>query len=338
MTADDHCTHACQVCGKHYVPTRNKDGSARKTKHRVCGSTCMSRLQRGSKPRKQRGTCSIDGCDAPHKSHGYCVKHLAQWRRLGETLAEATHCAHCCEPFTPTVATSIYCSKRCKVAAWRRANPERMTALRKSEQQRIAERRASRPPSVSRVSSGYCTHCGRAYCRPGRNRMYCSDECWRSRNAARDRARSVSKHVKSILSRACKQCGESFAPEYGSKMRLFCCKKCRQMYGRAQRADVGKNHRKRARHYGVAYQPVDPTKVFERDGWRCQICGKRTPKERRGSTQSNAPELDHRVPMSIGGAHSYANVQCACRQCNIEKSNLRSTGQLPLLPISCLGA
>jgi 5-methylcytosine-specific restriction endonuclease McrA len=74
-------------------------------------------------------------------------------------------------------------------------------------------------------------------------------------------------------------------------------------------------------------------KVFNRDGWYCQICGKHTPKKNRGKRYSNSPELDHRIPMSRGGGHLYSNAQCACRACNISKSNNDCRGQLPLFEI-----
>jgi 5-methylcytosine-specific restriction endonuclease McrA len=76
---------------------------------------------------------------------------------------------------------------------------------------------------------------------------------------------------------------------------------------------------------------VNPIKVFERDGWRCGVCGKKTPKRWRGTTKDNAPELDHRISMGIGGGHTYENCQCACRKCNREKGHLIAVGQLPLI-------
>jgi 5-methylcytosine-specific restriction endonuclease McrA len=61
--------------------------------------------------------------------------------------------------------------------------------------------------------------------------------------------------------------------------------------------------------------------VFERDGWRCHLCHRKTPQRLRGTHKSAAPELDHIVPISKGGAHSYANTACSCRRCNGLKSN-----------------
>lgn len=70
-----------------------------------------------------------------------------------------------------------------------------------------------------------------------------------------------------------------------------------------------------------AVENVNPIKVFERDKWKCQICGVKTPRKLRGTLDDRAPELDHVMPLSLGGAHSYMNTQCACRKCNAEKSN-----------------
>ncbi|CAN7187248.1 HNH endonuclease [Acidovorax sp. LjRoot117] len=77
-------------------------------------------------------------------------------------------------------------------------------------------------------------------------------------------------------------------------------------------------------------EAVNPIKVFDRDKWRCQLCNRKTPKAKRGSYDDDAPELDHIVPLSKGGAHSYLNTQCACRACNSKKSD-RPLGQMLLI-------
>jgi hypothetical protein len=74
-----------------------------------------------------------------------------------------------------------------------------------------------------------------------------------------------------------------------------------------------------------------PLAVLERDGYRCQICGKDTPRHLRGKQIHNAPELDHILPLSRGGTHTWDNVQCACRACNREKHS-KPFGQLQLFP------
>jgi 5-methylcytosine-specific restriction endonuclease McrA len=47
--------------------------------------------------------------------------------------------------------------------------------------------------------------------------------------------------------------------------------------------------------------------VFARDDHRCQYCG------------GNADSIDHIVPRSRGGGHSWDNVAAACRACNLSK-------------------
>jgi 5-methylcytosine-specific restriction endonuclease McrA len=49
--------------------------------------------------------------------------------------------------------------------------------------------------------------------------------------------------------------------------------------------------------------------VFARDGWTCQYCGR------------TAENVDHVIPKSRGGLHSWDNVVAACRRCNSRKEN-----------------
>jgi len=49
--------------------------------------------------------------------------------------------------------------------------------------------------------------------------------------------------------------------------------------------------------------------VFARDGHRCQYCG------------AAAENLDHVVPRSRGGTHTWENVVAACRPCNSRKED-----------------
>lgn len=128
--------------------------------------------------------------------------------------------------------------------------------------------------------------------------------------------------------RQCRCCAKKFTPTYGDKRIAYCTDTCATRMARRIRGSD--SHRSRALRAGVEYELVSKIRVFDRDGWRCQICGRRTPRARMGSMADIAPELDHRVPLSKGGGHLYANVQCACRRCNREKGNRNCAGQLPM--------
>ena len=87
--------------------------------------------------------------------------------------------------------------------------------------------------------------------------------------------------------------------------------------------------KRRAKERCIRADKIDPFDIFERDKWTCKICGCKTPKRQRGTYNSNAPELDHILPLSKGGEHKISNVQCACRKCNQIKGD-KPLGQLNL--------
>ncbi len=55
--------------------------------------------------------------------------------------------------------------------------------------------------------------------------------------------------------------------------------------------------------------PLNRRAVFARDEHRCQYCG------------GKAENLDHVLPRSRGGDHTWENVVAACRPCNTRKGN-----------------
>jgi 5-methylcytosine-specific restriction endonuclease McrA len=58
-----------------------------------------------------------------------------------------------------------------------------------------------------------------------------------------------------------------------------------------------------------ATAPLSRRAVFARDAHRCQYCG------------SPAENLDHVVPRSRGGPHTWENVVASCRACNARKED-----------------
>jgi len=143
---------------------------------------------------------------------------------------------------------------------------------------------------------------------------------------------------------SCKTCGTSIDYVFGCP-KLYCSSKCqrsdknnivkRNKY-RSKARKEGKaprsRDRQRAKYFGVAYEPIKRLVVYDRDAWTCQLCGCKTKKENKGKQHDRAPTLDHIVPLSLGGSHTYDNVQTACLSCNVKKSNKSTIGQLHLFP------
>lgn len=163
-----------------------------------------------------------------------------------------------------------------------------------------------------------CEQCEKLFTRKGTVvKRFCSTECGREFR----RLESIGKK-KDRMDREykCKSCGRLFINKAPGK-----CKRCaeasRKMIKKAQ------EKKRRAALRTVAIQPVIDIKVFARDKWICCQCGCKVQKVNIYS--DNAAELDHIVPVSLGGPHSYSNVQTLCRRCNQQKSN-NYNGQLIL--------
>jgi 5-methylcytosine-specific restriction endonuclease McrA len=99
---------------------------------------------------------------------------------------------------------------------------------------------------------------------------------------------------------------------------------------RSERAAFPEPSVVRLRHFvKVPYQTrvaLNRRAVFARDGQRCQYCG------------AAAENIDHVIPRSRGGLHTWDNVVASCRPCNARKRDhlLEDSGmklrRLPTVP------
>ncbi len=135
---------------------------------------------------------------------------------------------------------------------------------------------------------------------------------------------SEAKRIKDV-EMTCPQCGIRFV---GTAAQRFCCLE----HGKKFRGKFdGRRERHWTRKTGAKYQAVDFWKVFERDKGICQICWLPVLRELRGAIRdSQAPTLDHGVPLSKGGDHTYENVRLAHYGCNNEKSDKIPEGIVPV--------
>lgn len=154
----------------------------------------------------------------------------------------------------------------------------------------------------------------------------CSDECQAELNRQQSRQRYEAitgvRLRPASGPRPCRLCDRVIVPDHALGRGRDVCDYCNTHRG---------SFRARAHLYGVPYTHVSRKAVFRRDGWRCQLCGR---KVKRSGTRSKVTgrlhprtaSLDHIVPMRRGGPHEEANCQCACLLCNVRK-NARMIGQ-----------
>lgn len=141
--------------------------------------------------------------------------------------------------------------------------------------------------------------------------MFGRDHSTVSKVLRRRGIRSGKGSTHAIPRRACEHCGEEFQPDRTNQ--IYCTRRCRRL------ADGDGSHVKRARRYGVAYdRGITMALLAKRDGMTCRICGKECdPSDRRwGEYGPDYPTIDHIVPLSKGGSHTWDNVQMACAECN----------------------
>lgn len=210
-------------------------------------------------------------------------------------------------PLVRTDRKGMFCSRAC---AGRDGDPEAVAERAKRAKR---EATAARWLALGVAVTATCPVCSGSFERRAATQKMCSPKC---RKAATLVPRK---------SRPCVHCGETVTGTASKRE----CARC-QKVGHKRKRPAANSHRRRARKFGVRYVPVNAARVFERDGWRCQICGMRTPKRLRGTMDPRAPELDHRIPMALGGPHTYENCQAACRACNGAKGAKRASGQIPL--------
>lgn len=187
-----------------------------------------------------------------------------------------------------------------------------------------------------------CAHCGAEFTRNGPHdarRKYCRTcspyngqpspdlaASFPSVIAAARRARSESRRRRAhaTLARSangtegaviwvagpCLECGEDFV--FNQPAARFCSDTCKV-----------KNHRRdgRARRRArIRGGRVDRRRIFRRDGYRCQLCGRKVRTDV-AVPHPRAATIDHVVPLAAGGSHSNANAQTACFECNTSKSS-----------------
>lgn len=154
----------------------------------------------------------------------------------------------------------------------------------------------------------------------------CSQQC--SKERGRQQAREKYEVITGVRLRAangprpCRFCDRVIVPDHALGRGRDVCDYCNTHRG---------SFRARAHLYGVPYTHVSRKAIFRRDGWRCQLCGRKVKRVSRrskntGRLHPRTASLDHIVPMRRGGPHQEANCQCACLECNVRKK-ARMIGQ-----------
>ena len=263
------------------------------------------------------GKGSNAGSGAKKQSKKYCDAYIRKIRsEYGDRFEVLQHARK---------STTFKC-KTCGTIFHRTATPHGVICpnCAQDDRRRAREQKAKEDErnKQTRIDKQYetvqvCQHCGKEF-HAYRKQKYCSQSCC-SRHAY------AAKHPKRIKS--CPTCGKEFAA--WSQRAIYCSKECRLSSDEYKAKSkhwrrFRHNHSHRARVYGVEYvSGITLDKVIERDGGKCWICGSQTSKQDKRHTEdgwlvvgATYPTIDHIIPMSKGGGHTWENVRLACKHCN----------------------
>lgn len=127
-----------------------------------------------------------------------------------------------------------------------------------------------------------------------------------------------------LVSTKCRRCGTSFRfpKEFGSVK--FCSALCRVTYYHIsdgpELKGCGKRYSKRRRAIMALGDKIDPYVIYVHFNWTCYLCNRKINPELTSPDPMSAT-LDHVIPLSRGGGHTWDNLLPTHLICNELKSN-----------------
>lgn len=172
-----------------------------------------------------------------------------------------------------------------------------------------------------------CSVCGDEFARTPTYRTTCSDTCRRAKYTATCEETRIKKLLPVHVPRS--EIGVLVIPSSGTVWRDSSCV-CGKRFVSSKAAKYCSDrctnrttaHKRRVTKRGAFVEDVAPSVVYARDNYTCHLCGG-TLDMGAASPQPKSPTLDHVVPLSRGGTHSYANVKAAHFRCNVSKKDAR---------------
>jgi 5-methylcytosine-specific restriction endonuclease McrA len=246
---------------------------------------------------KSKNTCVSPRCTGIWSIHLRVKERYHTWLKT---------CGWCEQTFADNDVRRRFCSRQCRSLATSYGTKDRMSfvlLLRKVKKQWRAK-----------TAGSSCVVCNK-WMQGSRRFKHCED-C----------IKEVSKQ-KALVSAQCVHCKKAFSFDAKCGRRpTMCSEDCKLLRKREIKRQYRqmhrrqRNHRQRAKFYGVPYESgISITKLLKSHGAKCQICGGKLIKEKYPDPMSTS--VDHVIPLSAAGSpgHVISNVQLTHLQCNIAK-------------------
>lgn len=168
------------------------------------------------------------------------------------------------------------------------------------------------PKEINKKISKECLHCGAEYQTSCSTSKYCSSTCGYKYKQAEKAAK------KKLFNIKCKECGKHFSTT--NRQRVFCSNVCGNKY-KSRISEV--KRRKTIKNNGKVDWEISIERLIKRDGSTCYLCGYKCDTKDYIVTEGGTiitgedyPSIEHVIPVSKGGTHTWDNVKVAHRGCN----------------------
>jgi len=288
--------HACKDCDQLLPETK-------RPKARLRCEVCKADWHRRYDRKRRTGTEEpvFNNCTVCDKPLPYVFKKGRQKKCCDECRSERKKqyrvsrkynkiCGHCSKEFQGINERSRFCSKQCQYAELRTRGPDVPRTCDHCGREYLPHSPRAKVKSVRHISrfcskacknahgrpdlrkdrpQTTCKYCGKAFFArsPSYIPTYCSAGC---RGDALRKPQSPN-----FVQKKCTVCHSVFTTTDGRK--AFCSQECKKKkdrlyernYRQSMRLTTPRKYKDRARYFGVAYEPVNITRVFWRDRWTC---------------------------------------------------------------------
>lgn len=291
----------CGYCGNEF------ESSIKKI---FCSKECASKFhgEKHQKERKEsrnsrnRKQCEVCGKEFIDKSSSLTAKYCSDECRK-EAKTKTQICVKCGKEFKSNKSQiCVDCRPKAVKVKCKNCGKETTNKVYCSKECREAN---------TQYYTKICKECGKEFTTSSKTQSRCSEEC-------------IKKYQSKTYTRECKHCGKVFTTK--NEQQLYCSKKC-------IRKLISKNNElkreRRVHENGQFDKGISLKKLIKKEKNICYLCGKECDSDdfyidERGTQISgdNYPSIEHVIPISKGGTHTWDNVRLAHRGCNSKKSNI----------------
>ena len=250
-------------------------------------------------------TCTLPGCDKPHRARGLCATHYNQTHAPDRHKKKPTACVVCGMVVEKSSGGGRKYGAVCSNACRRTLQPERAPRTKLPLDHWV--RWYGTSSQWPRFGWAACATCGNRFPMRSSNHASCSQRCmyraWEQRQGVKTTAQWAA------TPRVCRHCNTAYSSPHATQ--TYCSEVCRERARKARGVPL----------FHGWISPAERRAIYQRDNYTCWLCGGQVDMSADQQRDDWAASLDHVLPRSKGGTHDADNLKTAHRWCNAVRSD-----------------